>query len=105
MRIAALTYRIASGHRHTIFTRWLLLSAQLERRAIFILFFLFVRIPDFFEAVLTDGVFNQADLVFGDFRVYARSDQLHRKKTGAARRFFPLSHVPYRSCAGIRLCL
>ena len=40
MRIAALTYRIASGHRHTIFTRWLLLSAQLERRAIFILFFL-----------------------------------------------------------------
>ena len=80
MRIAAVTYRIASEHRHTIFTRWLLLSAQLERRAIFILFFLFVRIPDFFEAVLTDGVFNQAGFVFGDFRVYARSDQLHRKK-------------------------
>ena len=80
MRIAALTYRIASGHRRTILTRWLLLSAQLERRAIFILFFLFVRIPDFFEAVLTDGVFNQAGFVFGDFRVYARSDQLHRKK-------------------------
>ena len=80
MRIAALTYRIASEHRHTIFTRWLLLSAQLERRATFILFSLFVRIPDFFEAVLTDGVFNQAGFVFGDFRVYARSDQLHRKK-------------------------
>lgn len=80
MRIAALTYRIASGHRRTILTRWLLLSAQLERRAIFILFFLFVRILDFFEAVLTDGVFNQAGFVFGDFRVYARSDQLHRKK-------------------------
>ena len=80
MRIAALTYRIASGHRRTILTRWLLLSAQLERRATFILFFLFVRIPDFFEAVLTDGVFNQAGFVFGDFRVYARSDQLHRKK-------------------------
>lgn len=80
MRIAAFTYRIASGHRRTILTRWLLLSAQLERRATFILFFLFVRIPDFFEAVLTDGVFNQAGFVFGDFRVYARSDQLHRKK-------------------------
>ena len=76
MRIADFASRIASGHRHTIFTRWLLLSAQLERRAIFILFFLFVRIPDFFEAVLTDGVFNQAGFVFGDFRVYARSDQL-----------------------------
>lgn len=60
MRIAAVTYRIASGHRRTILTRWLLLSAQLERRAIFILFFLFVRIPDFFEAVLTDDMFNQA---------------------------------------------
>ena len=81
MRIAALTYRIASGHRHTIFTRWLLLSAQLERRAIFILFFLFVRIPDLFEAVLTDGVFNQAGFVFGDFRVYARSDQLKMSRT------------------------
>ena len=60
MRIAAVTYRIASGHRRTILTRWLLLSAQLERRATFILFFLFVRIPDFFEAVLTDDMFNQA---------------------------------------------
>ena len=64
MRIAALTYRIASGHRRTILTRWLLLSAQLERRAIFILFFLFVRIPDFFEAVLTDDMFNQAGGIF-----------------------------------------
>lgn len=61
------------------FPHWLLLSAQLERRATFILFSLFVRIPDFFEAVLTDGVFNQAGFVFGDFRVYARSDQLRRK--------------------------
>ena len=91
MRIAALTYRIASGHRRTILTRWLLLSAQLERRATFILFFLFVRIPDFFEAVLTDGVFNQAGFVFGDFRVYARSDQLHRKK------LVPLVNPPLRS--------
>jgi hypothetical protein len=64
MRIAAVTYRIASGHRRTILTRWLLLSAQLERRAIFILFFLFVRIPDFFEAVLTDDMFNQAGGIF-----------------------------------------
>ena len=80
MRIAALTYRIASEHRHTIFTRWLLLSGAVGTTGNFILFFLFVRIPDFFEAVLTDGVFNQAGFVFGDFRVYARSDQLHRKK-------------------------
>ena len=68
MRIAALTYRIASGHRRTILTRWLLLSAQLERRAIFILFFLFVRIPDFFEAVLTDDMFNQAGGIFDNVR-------------------------------------
>lgn len=80
MRIAALTYRIASKHRHTIFTRWLLLSGAVGTTGNFILFFLFVRIPDFFEAVLTDDVFNQAGFVFGDFRVYARSDQLHRKK-------------------------
>ena len=56
--------RAVAQSRHTLFTRWLLLSAQLERRAIFILFFLFVRIPDFFEAVLTDDMFNQAGGIF-----------------------------------------
>ena len=88
MRIAALTYRIASGHRHTIFTRWLLLSAQLERRAIFILFSLFVCTPDFFKAVLTDSVFNPTGIGLRSFGVNACGDKLLGKEAVTLVDFF-----------------
>ena len=88
MRIAALTYRIASGHRRTILTRWLLLSAQLERRATFILFSLFVCTPDFLKAVLTDNVFNPAGVGLRSFRVNTRCDKLLSEKAMALVDFF-----------------
>ena len=83
MRIAALTYRIASGHRRTILTCWLLLSAQLERRATFILFSLFVCTPDFFKAVLTDNVFNPAGVGLRSLGVNTRRNKLLGKEAMA----------------------
>ena len=88
MRIAALTYRIASGHRRTILTRWLLLSAQLERRATFILFSLFVCTPDFFKAVLTDSVFNTTGIGLRSFWVNACGDKLLGKEAVTLVDFF-----------------
>lgn len=106
MRIAAVTYRIASGHRRTILTRWLLLSAQLERRAIFILFFLFVRIPDFFEAVLTDDMFNQAGGIFCSKRkraIITRAEQSYgRVPLAGLCRLFISVYVPGAGLPGAR---